>query len=72
MYLLPRQVSAVFMHVHLARLEVVQLFPDGSFVFGCQPCPGLVRPTLVVGTGSHLDVVVKFDNLKEGYLGMVF
>ena len=65
MFFLPGQVPAVFVYVHFAGLEVVEFFPDGSFVFGGQPGPRLVRPTLVVRTWRHLDVVVEFDDLEK-------
>ena len=51
------------MHVHLVGLEVVELLPDGGLVLGGQPCPGLVRPSVVLVAGGHLDVVVEFDDL---------
>ena len=56
--------SALFVHVHLARLVVVEFLPDGRLVLGGQPGPGLVRPPVVLVARRHLDVVVEFDDLK--------
>ena len=53
------------MDIHLVGLEVIELLPDGGLVFRGQPGPGLVGPTVVVGAGRHLDVVVKLDDLQR-------
>ena len=54
---------AFLVHVHLVRLVVVELLPDGSLVLGREPRPRLVRAPVVLVARRHLDVVVELDDL---------
>ena len=64
--LLPGEMPALLVHAHFAGLEVVELFPYGGLVFGRQPGPRFVCPSVVLVAGRHLDVVVELDDLKGG------
>jgi hypothetical protein len=61
----PGKMSALVMDVHLGGLVVVELLPDVGLVLGGEPGPGLVSPSVILVTRSHLDVVVEFDNLNK-------
>ena len=57
------QVPRVLMHVHLGRLEVVELLADHGLVARRQPGPRLVgAPVILVGL-RHLYVVVEVNHL---------
>lgn len=59
----PGQMSTAFVHRHLGTLELVQLFANGCLVFGRQPGPRFVRPSIVVVRLCHLDVIIEPDDL---------
>lgn len=51
---------ALFVHVHLRRLEIVQLLSDGCLVLGSESGPRFVRSSVVFMTRGNFDVVVEF------------
>ena len=54
-----RHVAALLVHFHLARLELVELPPDGGLVAGGEAGPRLVRGPVVLLAVQHVDIVRK-------------
>lgn len=55
----PSKMSATLVHSHFWALKFVQFFSYSSFVFGCEPCPWFIGPTIIVVCLCHFDIIVE-------------
>ncbi len=58
--------TAVFVNVHFAGFEIIELFSNIRLVFWSQPGPRFVSSPIILVAWSHFDVVTKLDDLKPG------